>query len=821
MRPWLVALLFFASGFAALTYEVLWQRELGLLFGNSSQATATTLFAFFLGLGLGNWWWGRRSATWQNPLRAFALLELGVALTALLVLALLPLYREMFPSLYATFGHSRALFLVAKGVLAAALLLPPSFLMGGTLPALQELWVRQGREFARSGSFLYAWNTFGAAAGAFTAGFVLPRLLGYQASYVLAVNLSLVIAVVAGARARRGAPPPPLPAAEEDDAPSSRYVYAVAVLSGFSALALQVLWTRMFALGLQNSVYTFVAVVVVFLVALAVGAGIANRLVRTTWEPRSVLRSSLVIACLAVAASSLAFRLMVPSPGKVGSGLPFTDYILEASRVLGFILFVPVTALGVVFPYLLRIEGTASHAEPGRRIGRLVALNTGGALMGALVAGFLLPPWLGLWPSIAVVALLYLLPVFTRTSLAWNGLAALVVGLLCVHALREAMVGRAWLGQASGELVAVYEGSGGTVSVVKYQRNLKLRLDNSYTLGGSADPRWEQYQAHIPMALHPDPKRVFFLGMGTGITAGAALQHDVERVTVTELLPQAVRAAREHFAPWAGGLFDDDRVEIVVEDGRSVLHGSPATYDVVIGDLFLPWKRGVGLLYTVESFRAVHASLREGGIYAQWLPLFQMNAAEFHSIARSFVEAFPQATLWRGDFFARRPIVALVGHRTPGPLDPERMVTTFDRLEEREAIAWGPSVLSLPFLLYAGNLGAYAPSLATARRNTDDRPWIELDAPISQRARSAGGAYAFTGRALAAFERAMLGDVERDPLLSNLSRRQRRMVKGGLYLYEYAVASRRREASKRKRAFGDYLLHVPQAVRPEISHWVK
>lgn len=822
MQPWLVALLFFASGFAALTYEVLWQRELGLLFGNSSQATAGTLIAFFLGMALGNWILGRRSARWRDPLRAFAFLELGVAVTALLALGLLPLYREVFPWLYGAFGDSRAAFLLVKGLLAALLLLPPAFLMGGTLPALQEMAVRAGSGFARSGSFLYAWNTFGAAAGALVAGFVLPRALGYRGSYLVAIGVSASVALVAWTRSRTlGAIRPVAPADTAASARASIHVYAVAVLSGFAALALQVLWTRMFALGLQNSVYTFAAVVVVFLVGLALGAVVANRLVRTQWDPHRVLRGLLVFACFAVALSAITFRLMVPRPGAIGESLSFGPYVGEALRVLAFVLLFPITALGIVFPYLLRAESVLDAGPAGRRIGRLVALNTVGALCGALVAGFLLPGWLGLWPSIAAVAGLYLLAALSlRAHWLPNGLVAIGVGLLVTHAWAEAGRGRDWLGSVRGRLIAVYEGSGGTVSVVDRRGHLKLRLDNSYTLGGSAAPRWERYQAHIPMALHPAPRDVFFLGMGTGITAGAALAHPVATVTVTELLPQAVRGAREHFAPWAGGLFEDPRADLIVEDGRTVLAGSESRYDVVIGDLFLPWKRGVGSLYTVEMFRAARSSLRERGIFAQWIPLFQMSAEEFRGIARSFVEVFPQATLWRGDFFARRPIVALVGHRTPGPLDPDSMIASFDRLEERGDVSFGGAVFSLPFMLYAGNLGAYAPHLQDARRNTDDRPWIELEAPMSQRARKAGEAGAFTGRALAAFEREVLGDVDRDPLLERLSRRQKRMVEGGMFLYEYAAADSVRDAEGRGRAQADYLIHVPAAVRPELRRWV-
>ena len=193
----LPALLFFLSGFAGLTYEVLWQRELGLLFGNTTEATATTLVVFFLGLALGGWLLGRRAATMRAPWRAFGVLEILAGLAALLLPTLLPLYRQVFAGLYAAHGSATALVLAAKIGLAAVVLLPSAVCMGGTLPVLAEAATRRGAGLARAGMLLYALNTLGAMAGAALAGFVLPRVLGYRGAYAVAVATSLLVGGVA------------------------------------------------------------------------------------------------------------------------------------------------------------------------------------------------------------------------------------------------------------------------------------------------------------------------------------------------------------------------------------------------------------------------------------------------------------------------------------------------------------------------------------------------------------------------------------------------------------------------------------------------
>jgi spermidine synthase len=264
-------------------------------------------------------------------------------------------------------------------------------------------------------------------------------------------------------------------------------------------------------------------------------------------------------------------------------------------------------------------------------------------------------------------------------------------------------------------------------------------------------------------------------------------------------------------------------VRLVAEDARAVLGAQTEALDCVVGDLFLPWKRGVGLLYTVEHFRAVRERLAPGGVFAQWLPLYQLDRDEFRSVARSFLEAFPDATLWRGDFFARRPIVALVGTRDAPPLDPEAIARGALALEERGAWSHGEAAASVPFLLYAGRLAGGADDLAQAPRCTDDLPWIEFSAPRSERGRKARKEAAFSGRALLDFERALFAATppDRDPWLARLRPAERRLVEAGLELYAFAVAGRDGDLAAKSEAFRRFVRLVPAERRPSFDDWIR
>ena len=452
----------------------------------------------------------------------------------------------------------------------------------------------------------------------------------------------------------------------------------------------------------------------------------------------------------------------------------------------------PGLLVGTIFPLLL-------HATPllggsaGRTLGRLAAVNTAGAIAGALASGFVLLAWVGLWGGIKTLALLYLAAAVLlapRVTAAPTWLrAAPLAALLLVATLLDpgrlpvtrAVPGEAVLGQ--------WESAYGVTTVVERGGSRRIKMDNYYALGGTGALTYERTQADLPLLLHAQPRRVFFLGLGTGITAGAALEHPIEHLRAAELVPEVVAAARTHFAPYINDLFTDARAEVVVADGRTLLLADPTPHDVIVADLFIPWQPGAGSLYTREHFTAVRARLAPGGLFAQWLPLYQLSRDELMIIARTMLEVFPQVTLWRGDFLPARPIVALVGQTEATPLEPDQLVANFMRRQGGEA-APRATILALTGIFYAGNLGANRDLFVDYVVNTDDWPVIEFSSPITQREQRGRAAQWFTDAALVAFFDTLTArlPVQRDPYLARLSDRERGYVDAGRALFAARVA---------------------------------
>lgn len=810
--------LFFLSGFAALLYQVLWQRQLGLIFGNTAHAAATTLAVFFLGMALGSWLWGERAARTTRPLRLYAWLELGIAAAALAFFALLPAYRALYGPLFRILGESPLSFAFAKVLLASGVLLLPALCMGGTLPMMAQHVVRDPDQLGRSGTLLYGVNTLGGALGAFVAGFYLPAALGIRSSYLVAVGISAAVGLAALALST--GTPPASPRAEaatiDTDRPrpvAGRAVSALAFLSGFVSLGLEVLWTRMFAQVLHNSVYSFAAILVTFLVSLALGAAGAHALCRRTLRPQRVLYVLLLASGAAVALSPFAFFAATDGLAYVAPDAGWSVYVRAVFAVAALVMLGPGVLIGVIFPYLLH-AGAPVDGSSGKTVGRLAALNTAGAIAGAVISGFVLLEWLGLWAGIKALGLLYLAaaallaPAIPGLSRAVRilPLAGLLLFATVLDPTRLPIVRRAPGDAVLGEWESAY----GVTAVVQNGTTRRLKMDNHYALGGTGALDYEATQADIPLVIHAAPRSIFFLGLGTGITAGAALRHPVDRLTAVELVPEVVEAARLHFAPYSNGLFTDPRARVAVGDARSFLLGTDQRYDVIIGDLFIPWQPAAGSLYTREHFEAVRDRLAPGGVFAQWLPLYQLSKGEFAVVAHTMLEVFAQVTLWRGDFLPDRPIVAMIGQADPTPLDPERLTENFRRRQGGETVPRA-QVMALTALFYAGNLSATRDLFATAVVNTDDRPVIEYSSPITQREQRGNAAQWFVGEPLGAFYDLLAARVpaERDPYLARLSPAERGYVDAGRTLFRSKLAQAAGREEEARQLADTFAAEVP------------
>ncbi|NMF84226.1 fused MFS/spermidine synthase [Nodosilinea sp. P-1105] len=852
--------LFFVSGFAALVYQVMWVRELGLLLGSTAQAAALTVAIFFAGLGSGGWFWGRRAPQMTSSLRGFGWVEIGVAVTALGHFVLIDGYHALYPLLYDHFGDSLWLNTVAKGAIAATLLFPPSFLMGGTLPLMVQHLVRHPKALGNVGTRLYAVNTAGSATGALTAGFILPLPLGFRNAYLLAVALDLTVGLTALLLAAQSSPPPTprdpgqthrsahaphrQPGQTHRSAPTAPHPpihpsthtpihphtpspLPLAFLSGFATLGIEILWTRLFSQVLQNSAYTYALVLSCFLLALAVGAGVANQLIRLSrLSPPVILGTLLGLASLVTVVSAWGFYRLTDGLTYLGRGLGWWDYIAEVAGLAALVVLLPAVVLGTVLPYLMRLL-EADPRQPGEVIGRLVAADTVGAIAGSLLTGFVLLPTLGTWRSLMLLAALYPLMlaglVLQRRSWPRLGLGALAIAAaIALASLTLENVQAVTFGVWGNErLVEVQEGTHATVTVVESGGDRAIRVNSYYTLGSSRHLHLEQNQTVVPLLTHPNPRSVFYLGMGTGITAGAALPFNPEQVVVCELLPEVVDLAERHFGRWIYGLFEDPRVTVYAEDGRNCLSRSRATYDLIISDLFTPWERGTGNLYTLEHYRMALDRLEPDGLYVQWIPLYQVSEREFAIIARTMATVFPQVVVWRGDLGPSRSIVALVGQKQPALLDPAVAVR-----QGRALLAQWPNAADLPdeyfeallLRLYVGNLTASG-LFADAPLNTDNFPRIEYLAPQTHRQVEAGDRRFLVGREREQLY-ANLRDAtppDRDPYLAQLTPTQLGYVQAGHSYSQFAQLNHARLTDEAEPFLLEFEALSPAGTRNALS----
>jgi spermidine synthase len=755
----LACALFLLSGAGALIVEATWLRWLRLLLGATAPAVSATLFAFMSGQALGAWLASRAAERWRRPLRAYGALELAAAAACLAVPGLLGLAEAWLDPFYDALRGSPAALTALRTGVALAALLPAAACFGATYPALASAALGTPAALGSGGALLYGVNTLGATLGLFLASFVLPERIGVSGGHA-AGFACLALAGVGALLASRALPEAACAAAvaapAEKSSASARLV-ALAWLSGFGSFAAQVLLTQAFARVLNQSAFAFGAVGLVTLLALALGALLVAAQGRTRGvAAEQALGAALVVAALGFAAFPAMFVASTGGLAFLGSEAPWPAYGLAAFRLAAATAGPALLAAAVVLPATLALAGWAAPgATPGQVAGRLLAWNTLGALAGAVLAPYLLLPALGLWLALVAVGVVYsaaavlLVPAAPGSSRLLRDVALGLGWMLVIS--RGSPLALPPLRVAPGaRLLAAEQSAGGLVAVLERDGGRVLQVDNHYALGGSADAVRQERQGHLPLLLHPAPRRVAFLGSATGSSAAAALAHaSVERLTLVELVPGVAAAARAWFAVENRGVYDSPASEVVLDDARNFLRATSARFDVIVGDLFVPWQAGTGALYAHEHFAAAREHLAPGGLFCQWLPLYQLSEEEFAVVAATFLDVFPDAFVLRGDLFANHPIVALVGGAGPAP-DPHAVGAGSERLRAAGVRDRWVTHAEGAFALYVAPLAPAAEGWRALPRNRDDRPVIEFLAARAH-AGGAGKRALFTGLAFVGF----------------------------------------------------------------------
>lgn len=767
--------LFAVSGAAALIYEVVWTRLLTLQMGHGIAAASTVLAAFMGGLALGSAIAGRIGGRLDpvRALRVYSALELVIAALALILPIGLVALRPLLASAYAE-GNGGSTFAILRLSSSIVLLAIPATAMGATFPIASRWMVRHASRAARDAGGLYAANTLGAATGAVLAGFVLIPQLGLRGSTWVGVALNLAAAAGAFAIARSGsaqgadeAAEAPLDKAQGKkasalQAPKKKadksetheprpWLAAIALgVSGFASLTLQVVTTRLLVLILGPTTFAFSLVVAIFIIGLAGGAAIGAQLAARSRQPAVGLAMSLLVSVgLALAAAATVDSALLMMASFVARPeIQFGDVIVREALLVAGLLLPMTLAFGAAFPLAVAVA-SGRDATLTEDLGRIYAVNTIGAILGALSSGFVLVPLLGLHATIRLVAVFVALAaaaiVFTEGRGRARGIA-LIAGLLVLGAATwlppwnqlllssggykyaPAMRGPGLeTALTAGELLSYREGATGTVTVRRLAGTVSLAIDGKVDASNAGDMLTQRLLAHVPLLLHPNPRRAAIIGLGSGVTLGSALTHPLTEAVVLEISQEVVDASR-FFENENHRALADPRTRLVVGDGRTHLLLSKQQYDVIVSEPSNPWMAGIASLFTREFFEAARARLAPGGVLCQWAHTYDISSDDLRSIVSTFLSVFPDGSLWLvGD-----ADVLLIGSTEPLDARIASVAAAWQRPGVADDLASvavrNPfSVVSL-FMAQGPALAGWA---SGAPLQTDDRSRLEFSGPRS------------------------------------------------------------------------------------------
>ncbi len=772
---------FFFSGALALTYQLAWVRGLTLELGATVPAVATVVAIFLGGLGLGAHLAGRRGDELVRPLRVYGLLEIGIAGYALVSPLLLTIVLPAVSRAAGDAGLALSLMPVLRVATAALVLLPPTILMGATLPVLARFYVRRVGEGGRGAGFLYGINTLGAFAGAFGAGLGLLPAAGLVGALLWAgaANVALGVCMLALSRtwdrdARtpgagdRDEAPAEVPAPSDDHrrrlrtAGARRWILAAVTASACAATICQVVWTRVLELVLGPSLYVATIAIGTFVGGLGLGA-LAMAL-GASRRPEAARYHVFVLALLAAAAVALSAYCFGLLPEAFRS-LYFRWELGERFHILFFsqlalasLVMLPATiVLGAILPAAIRaVIHEDGHAS--RRAGATYAWDTVGSIAGALFAGFAMVPLLGVQTSIDVAVVL--LCVAAVASVAWmpRRPRAILAGVAIATLAALVLATPAWNGslmtsgmyhyadyyrdlsgrdlaeeiEAREPLLFYRDGRTATVTVTR-DETVATEPKYLYISGkieGSTgfDMTTQRLLAHLALMAHSDPRRVAVMGMGTGVTAGSVTAYDVDEVAIAEIEPAVIDAARL-FAGDNRGVHEREEVSMHTADGRLFQRLHPGAFDVVLSQPSNPWFGGAVDLFTREYYELGARALRPGGVFAQWIQLYSMSPENVRVLLRTFSDVFPHVYLFSA---LPQSDLVLLGSHEPVALDVERIDSLLERPTVRADLA-DPRVdaASVGDILGRFRMGpeAIREFAGNGPRNRDAKPVIGYRAP--------------------------------------------------------------------------------------------
>ena len=741
-RRWLPALLllFVGSGCAALIYEVVWFQLLQLSIGSSTVSLAVLLGVFMGGMCLGSLLLPKYLNRRIHPLKVYAYLEIGIGVCGILVLLLVPILGDLYTKIGGSGGFGS---IILRAVVASVCLIPPTLLMGATLPAIAR-WVETTPQGVSWLGFFYGGNLVGAVTGSLLAGFYLLPVFDMTTATLVAVALNMAVAAIAIVVSART----PHVVISDVDAPVAQraqkatLVYVAIALSGLTALGAEVLWTRVLSLLFGATAYTFSLILAIFLVGLGIGSSLGAALARNARNPRMALGWCQVGICLALAWAAYATMSSLPY-WPINPSLNATD---PASRTFKVQLDI-VRALWVMLPgailwgasFPLALAAVAKRGQDSASlVGGVYAANTVGAIVGSMVTGLVLIAYFG-----TKVAQQVLIGVAALSGLLLLGAEGTVMAsvTVLVVALGAGLLARSvpqipgmfiaygrymatWIG--SGNEV-VYQGEGVTASVaVTRTPNGVLNYHNAGKVQASSEPqdmRLQRMLGHITTLVPDNPARVLVIGCGAGVTAGAvSIDPLVTNQTIAEIEPLVPKVVAEHFGEHNFNVVRNPKVHIQLDDARHYLLTTDEKFDAITSDPLDPWVKGAATLYSREFFRQVKAHLKPGGVVTLFVQLYESNEEAVKSEVATFLEAFPEGAVFANTQNGQGYDLVLFGQLEGGKINVDKVQA---RLDDPKNAAIANSLRQVGINSAVELFGTYAGN------SKDLKSWFDRDPKVT------------------------------------------------------------------------------------------
>ncbi|MGK2857381.1 MAG: fused MFS/spermidine synthase [Thermoanaerobaculia bacterium] len=686
--------LFFVSGVSALVYQIVWLKYLGFVFGNSVYAAATLIAVYLSGLGIGGYLFAGAFRR-RNSLLVYAVLEAVIGLLGSISPQFFQWLDRIYVAAYPAIGDSPTTLAIARAAMAAFFLLPPTILMGGTLPVLVRWFTRERLEGGRAVSALYAVNTFGATAGVAFAGFYLIPTIGLLLTLSTAVTLNFLLAVVSlifawmsRSRDESDTAEPELESDRSDSralAISPRFVLFASFLMGLTAIADEVFWSRILVLHLGSSVYSYSLMLFGFLIGLAAGSAAVSLVIERADLAKLLARLEIALAVVL----GVQIHLFVAFPDILEWFGGVTGVATHPQRLLAFlgsvlIAILPPTALmGATFPVAVKLYSRLRHESESHGVGTVYFWNTVGSIIGSLGAGFvfirLLGSQNGLY-AMAAVNLVVALLLIARNAGAKKEKLALAAGVaalaisFAVAKPDQVILSAGVFVDENAPILVFREDVSATVTLRKLgDESLSLELNGVNVAGTARDLRGTQkLQGHLPLLMHPDPKKVLHIGFGSGGTAYSVSLHPVEEIRIAEISPEVLEVSDQYLRSENHGVLEDRRVVTEINDGRNFILATPDKFDVILSDSIHPRYAGNGSLYTLDYFRLCREKLNPGGIVSMWLPTYSMTNRNYVQIVRAFHDVFPNTTIW---YVPNVPnaFTIVIGRMEAGPIPLDRI----------------------------------------------------------------------------------------------------------------------------------------------------